>query len=422
MNIVIVTLGSRGDVQPYIALGLGFKADGHAVTLATHVEFESLIVEYGLDFFAIAGNPGEVVASREGQDWIASGRNPFKFVRRLKRLAEPLMERSLTDIWNACQNADAIIFSPLGFPSYFVAKKLGIPSFGAYLQPLVRSRALPAVAPPAGLNFGPAYNLLSHVVLEQMLWQIGRSVTNRWLQQELHLPPAPLWGPYRQFYRQEHPVLFGFSPRVVPRPPDWSKVMHITGYWFLDHPVDWQPPPDLLDFLESGPPPVYIGFGSMSNRDPAATTDLVLQALARTGQRGVLLTGWGGLSNPDLPDHVFKIESVPHDWLFPQMAAVVHHGGAGTTATSLRAGVPSIVVPFFADQPTWAQRVHALGVGPKPILRSRLTADRLTTAIRTATSDHAMQQRAATLGQQIRAEKGVERAVSIFRQYIATEY
>jgi UDP:flavonoid glycosyltransferase YjiC (YdhE family) len=189
---------------------------------------------------------------------------------------------------------------------------------------------------------------------------------------------------------------------------------------FLDRPADWQPPSDLGDFLAAGSPPVYIGFGSAISLDPEARTKLVLEALACTGQRGILATGWGGLSNSDLPDSVFQIEAVPHDWLFPQMAAVVHHGGAGTTAAGLRAGVPSIIVPFVGDESFWGQQIANLGVGPSPIPQEQLSVEQLTTAIHTATNDQAMRDRAVTLGQKIREEDGVARTVEAFHCHLSS--
>jgi UDP:flavonoid glycosyltransferase YjiC (YdhE family) len=214
-------------------------------------------------------------------------------------------------------------------------------------------------------------------------------------------------------------MLYCYSPAIAPKPPDWSEQAHVTGYWFLDHPSAWQPPADLVRFLGSGPPPVYIGFGSMVSRKPEQTTRIALDALKQSRQRGVIATGWGALSQSDLPSEVFLIESVPHDWLFPKMAAVVHHGGAGTTGAGLRAGVPSIVVPFGGDQPFWAQRVKALGVGPDPIPRGRLTAARLAHAMRVAVTDEPMRKRAVELGETICAEDGIGNAVRIVSQVIA---
>jgi sterol 3beta-glucosyltransferase len=196
----------------------------------------------------------------------------------------------------------------------------------------------------------------------------------------------------------------------------WSEHARVTGYWFLDHPPDWQPPADLVDFLESGPPPIYIGFGSLKSRGAEKAGRIVLDALRQSGHRGVIAIGGGGLSESDLPDEVFAVGSVPHDWLFPRMAAVVHHGGAGTTGAELRAGVPSVIVPVTNDQPFWGRRVRALGVGPAPIPRRRLTADRLARAICIAVTDESIRKRGAELGETIRAEDGVGNAVRIVNQ------
>jgi sterol 3beta-glucosyltransferase len=221
------------------------------------------------------------------------------------------------------------------------------------------------------------------------------------------------------------PVLYGYSQHVLPRPHDWAARYEVTGYWLLDAAGGWEPPAELVQFLEAGPPPVYIGFGSMGSKDPAAAGRLAIEALARSGQRGILAAGWGGMQATELPATVHLISSVPHSWLFPRMAAVVHHGGAGTTAAGLRAGVPSVLVPFMGDQPFWGRRVATLGVGPTPIPRKRLTAERLATAIGEAVSNAAMRQRASDLGQVLRAEDGIGRAVEIidrFCQHLTTAH
>ena len=251
---------------------------------------------------------------------------------------------------------------------------------------------------------------------QQMMWQTTRGADNKARADILKMQPAPFLGPFSTLNGQGQIILNGYSPQVIPLAKDWADYIHVTGYWFLDPPQGWEPPIDLVHFLQAGPPPVYIGFGSMPSRKPEEAANLVLQALARSGQRGVLSAGWGGLKNDDLPKTVCMVGSLPHSWLFPQMAAVVHHGGAGTTAAGLSAGVPSIVTPFFGDQPFWAQRVYELGVGPKPIARKALSVERLAEAIRSAVTDTAMREKAADLGKRIRAENGVARAVEVIEQ------
>jgi sterol 3beta-glucosyltransferase len=214
--------------------------------------------------------------------------------------------------------------------------------------------------------------------------------------------------------------LYAYSPVVLPTPADWDRSSVAAGYWFLDRPRSWEPSASLRAFLIAGPPPVYVGFGSMPSQDAARTTRIVLAALERTGQRGVLATGWGGLAAADLPPSVYLLAEAPHDWLFPQMAAVVHHGGAGTTAAALRAGVPTVICPFFGDQPFWGRRVATLGAGPPPIPQRRLTVDALSAAVRTAVSDPAIRERAAAVGAAIRAEDGVYNAIAAIEAHVAT--
>jgi sterol 3beta-glucosyltransferase len=190
----------------------------------------------------------------------------------------------------------------------------------------------------------------------------------------------------------------------------------MNGYWFLDQPNDWQPSVELQAFLDAGDPPVYVGFGSMAGRKPQRLAQIVIEALQAANVRGVIATGWGGLDANDLPETIFKIDQAPHDWLFPRMAAVAHHGGAGTTAAGLRAGRPTVICSFIADQPFWGARVYALGVGPKHIPQKQLTVEKLAAAIREATTNPAMRQRAADLGEQIRAEDGVADTVALIER------
>ncbi|MEO8356223.1 MAG: nucleotide disphospho-sugar-binding domain-containing protein, partial [Chloroflexota bacterium] len=173
-------------------------------------------------------------------------------------------------------------------------------------------------------------------------------------------------------------------------------------------------------FIEAGSPPVFIGFGSMPIKNPHRTTNIILEALKQTGQRGILHMGWGGLGNQSLPDNVFIIDYAPYDWLFSRMAMVIHHGGSGTTAFGLRSGIPSCVVPFVFDQHYWGERIAELGVGPKPIRYKELTVERLREAIRFGVDNSQLQQKAAKLGQKIRTEDGVENALSIFEKMLYT--
>ncbi|MBN1966784.1 MAG: glycosyltransferase family 1 protein [Anaerolineae bacterium] len=420
MNIVVITVGSRGDVQPYLALSLGLTRAGHTVTLATHSSYREWIAGYGLAFAPIEGDPRAMIEDGLAQSWMESGRNGLEFVRQFRELMGAVLTQAVLDAWRAAKGADFLVASSLGsFAVVPIAEKEGIPWLPVYLQPVHPTTAFPGSTFPTGIKLGGPFNLLTGVVGSQMFWQVLRPGINRVRTEHMGLPPSPPWGPYYVLELQGYPTLYAYSPAFLPRPRDWPAHVHVLGYLFLDEPQDWQPPDDLAAFLAAGPPPVYVGFGSMATRDPAATTQIVLDALAQAGQRGVLLTGWAGIADVTLPETVHRLESAPHDWLFPRMAAVVHHCGAGTTAAGLRAGVPTVGVPFFGDQSFWADRIVAAGVGPESIPRAGLTAGRLAYAIRVATTHEPLRERAAALGQAIRAEDGVGRVVAFIERFAA---
>jgi sterol 3beta-glucosyltransferase len=266
------------------------------------------------------------------------------------------------------------------------------------------------------LKLGRWYNKFSHAILHKGYHQYD-DVINEFRQEVLGLSEYPKsTTPIQMADGSPIPVLHAHSKYVWPRPADWPETVFITGYWFLDPQDDWVPPEDLAAFLEAGDAPVYIGFGSMAGRDPEKKANIIIEALQKTNLRGVIATGWGGLDAGKLPDTIFKIDKVPHSWLFPRVAAVVHHGGAGTTAAGLRAGCHTVICPFTVDQPLWGARVHALGVGSEPIPQKKLTADNLAEALRQVTSDPLIREKAEILGEKIRAEGGIANAIAIIEQ------
>jgi sterol 3beta-glucosyltransferase len=415
MQILAIALGSQGDVQPYVALGKGLQAAGHRVRVMTHINFERLVTDRGLEFYPVKGNIQEIVESPEMRALLEKG-NFLAINKHTSKLARSVAIDWMQAGLAACQDVDLIVVGVGGLNiAVSLAEKLHIPLLPAFLFPFTPTRSFPGILFPQSLGkLGGTFNWLSHLLLQQIMWQGFRTADRLARLQVLNLPATSFWGPYKSAVMQRYPTVYGFSPSVIPKPADWQNT-EIVGDWFLDA-SDWTPPADLVEFLQTGSPPVYIGFGSMGSRKPEETADLVLQAINRTGQRAILQAGWGGLSKADVPDNVLMVNSVPHAWLFPRMAAVVHHGGAGTTAAGLRAGVPSIVIPFFGDQPFWGQRVADLGVGTAPIPRKQLTVEKLAQAIDRAVTDPVMQQRAADLGIKIRAENGIGRVVSIVRE------
>ncbi|PSB08826.1 glycosyltransferase [Pleurocapsa sp. CCALA 161] len=416
MKISLLTIGTRGDVQPFIALGLGLQETGYQVEIVTHAIFESWIRSYGFNFAVIEGDPQEFIASEEGKKILESGKNPLEFVRLFAESISPFVDSLMTDIWRVCQSTDIIIAHSILFWTYDLAKKLDIPYCLASFTPLTATFDYPVAL--ANKSLGSLFNYLSYPVASFVLWQIFRNPVNQYLKTNLGLSPRSIWRSPLIEIKQNSSILYAYSSSVLPRGKNWSDNIYITGYWFLESKQDWTIPQDLIDFLNNGSPPVYVGFGSMSDRDPLATMEIVLAALAKTNQRGIIATGWGGIDDLNLPSSVFKIDSIPHDWLFPQCAAVVHHGGAGTTAAGMKAGVPSIIVPFFSDQPFWGYRIFDLGVGTEPILRSQLTVNKLTAAINQAIQDGQMQTSAQRVGNQIRSEDGVKKAVTIISSVV----
>lgn len=408
VKVAILTLGTRGDVQPYVALGAGLRAAGYEVTLATGKGFGGLVEGHRFDYVPLAADLFDLMQSAEGR---ASLRSPRAALRVLRQLA-PTYRRVLDQTWEAARGANAIVYHPKVLGGASLAEALGVPGF--------LTIPIPAFSPTAAFphpalpwrDLGPL-NRASYGIVNRLLTLSTQGVFNAWRWEVLGLSPLPLLAAEVRPGAALTTHLYPYSPHVLPTPPDWNERSIATGYWFLDTPAGWRPPPVLANFLAVGPPPVYVGFGSMAGADPSRLTRLVLAALAAAEQRAVLATGWGGLTAADAPAGVFVTESVPHDWLFPQVAAVVHHGGAGTTAAGLRAGKPTVICPFFGDQPFWGRRVHVLGVGPRPIPQRRLTADRLAAAITAAVGDAAMRARAVRLGGLIRAERGVERAVAV---------
>jgi sterol 3beta-glucosyltransferase len=413
MRIAVIAPGSRGDVEPYVALSKGLTQAGHVVRLVTHEDFYALVTSHGVDCWPVEGSVQEVVQGADMRERLAGG----KFMAVMSQMAKEAQQRAVQFGrvgLAACQGMELVLAGVGGvFVGLALAERLGLPLLQAYYIPFTPTRAYPSFLLPKLPRLPGLPNLLSHHLARQSLWQPFRPADGLVRREVLGLPAAPFWGPFDSGCIRNQPILYGYSPSVIPRPSDWDPAIHVTGYWFLDPADDWAPPPALAEFLQAGSPPVYVGFGSMSNRKPEETANLVLEALARTQQRGILLSGWSGLQKSDLPDSVLMVDSVPFSWLFPRVAAVVHHGGAGTTAAGLRAGVPSIVVPFFGDQPYWGQRIAELGVGPAPVPRRKLTVGRLAQAIEQATKDCTMQRRAADLGACIQAEDGIARAVCV---------
>lgn len=429
MNVLILTIGTRGDVQPHIALGVGLSDAGHEVTICTSPRYRALFEHRGPAFAPLSDDIVALVESAEGRAAIEDMSSLFSGLTaatRLLRRHGDVQRDLVRDAWaaTAATEPDVIVYHPKMACGLHFAEKLGIPAVIAPLYPLF----LPTAEYPnlglAPLRLGTSltqmYNRGTHRIVRSVVRGISTRYFSDW-RSEHGLPPIPRGhGILRDSTGRSASFLNAWSEHVAPNPPDWPTGVETIGYWFLDSPDDWTLAPDLAAFLGAGPPPVYIGFGSMASRHPERTTQLVLDAVARSRCRAILASGWGGLTPEDVPDSVFRLEDAPHDWLFPRCAAVIHHGGAGTTAAGLRAGRPTVICPFFGDQPFWGRRVHELGVGPEPVPQKKLTATKLASAIRAATDTPSMCESARDLGRRIREEDGIGRAIQYLTTLVST--
>ncbi len=411
MKILLLTFGSRGDVQPFVALGAALRARGHAVTLCTGQGFEDMITAQGLASVPLSVDIRALIDSPE----VRAAMRSLSGKVRAWRASREMMRRQLDETWEIAhaQRPEIMVYHPKALLAPYLAESLDAVAIPAFLQPaFTATAAFPNPLLPFA-SLGGLGNRLSHRFLQRVM-RLGQAALLRdWRRHRPDRAPPTLRDPF-----DGHPSggeifrLHAHSAHLVPRPEDWPERERVTGYWFTDPDPGWQPPPALAAFLDQGPPPVYVGFGSMPADDSGRMTRLVIRALERTSQRGILAAGWGGLEKTGPTDRIHMLDTAPHAWLFPRCSAVVHHGGAGTTHEALRWGRPSVVCPVFGDQPFWGRRVAALGAGPVPLRQKHLSADALATALATALAPESVS-RAAELGEAIGRETGAENAAAL---------
>ncbi|KAM0718019.1 hypothetical protein Q7P37_006351 [Cladosporium fusiforme] len=412
MRVTCLTIGSRGDVQPYIALCKGLLADGHRPKIATHAEFEPWIRKHGIDFAPVGGNPAELMAL-----CVEHGMFTPKFISETNSKFRGWLDELLVSAWEACQDAEVLIESPSAMAGIHISEALGIPYFRAFTMPWTKTRAYPHAFAPLQSKMGGTYNAYTYMVFNNVFWQLTARQINSWRRRTLGIRSTS----NNLMKQNEVPFLYNFSPNVVAPPLDFSAWVHITGYWFLDEANDWTPPADLLAFINKARKDdkklVYIGFGSVVVSDSKAMTQNIVDAVLKADVRCILSKGWSDRldakepNKPEvpLPASIFQIASAPHDWLFKQIDAAVHHGGAGTTGASLRAGIPTIIKPFFGDQFFFSTRVEDIGVG---LAIPHITPNALGKALWIATHDARIRSKAAALGERIRSENGVQTAIN----------
>jgi sterol 3beta-glucosyltransferase len=403
LRITCLTIGSRGDVQPYIALCKGFIAEGHKPRIATHSEFKGWIEGHGIEFAPVAGDPAELM-----RICVENGMFTYSFLKEASSTFRGWIDELLSSAWEACQGSDILIESPSAIAGIHVAEALQIPYFRAFTMPWTRTRAYPHAFVVPEHKMGGAYNYITYVMFDNVFWKAIAGQVNRWRKKELGLSRTNL----EKMQPNKVPFLYNFSPSVVVPPLDYSDWIRVTGYWFLDEGQNFQPPKVLTDFIakarKDGKKLVYIGFGSIVVSDSAALTKTIVKSVLKADVRCILSKGWSDrldkkdASEPEivLPDEILQIKSAPHDWLFTQVDAAAHHGGAGTTGASLRAGLPTIIKPFFGDQFFFGSRVEDLGVG---IYLRKLNVSVFSRALWEAVHSERMVVKAKVLGEQIRS-------------------
>ena len=410
-RIVIAAFGTRGDALPLTDIGCRLQEAGHEVTMAAPTEFADLISGCGL-----TSHPLDVEFGIDAEDLAEA--NPLKLAwkaispKGMRATGESLLA-ALHDV-----PADALLLSPFAeLAGHPLAEARGIPSVGVRMQPLSTT----ATHPPAILGAWSAGSVLNRAAGRRATALFDRvyGKTINGFREQLGLPAMSARTERQRRTRTQWPILHGFSPTVVPRPEDWRPGLEVVGYWWPRRAIGWRPPDDVVSFLESGAPPVFLGFGSvfLAKDEAARVSDLVLDALRKLGVRGVVQAGWAGLDAAD--DGILSVGELPHDWLFGKVAAVVHACGAGTTGAGLRAGLPAVAIPEpGGDQPFWARRLRELGVSAATLSRRKLTADRLAAAIDAALSDPSHRTHAERLASAVAAEDGAGQVVTAVEKLV----
>ncbi|KAI0147236.1 glycosyltransferase family 1 protein [Xylariaceae sp. FL1272] len=441
LNIVIMVIGSRGDAQPFLKIGKVLKEEyGHRVRIATHPAFREFVEkDSGLEFFSVGGDPSELMAFMVKNPGMIPKLETVKAGDISRRRAA--MAEMFDGFWRACINAtdnekdehnlrmmgdknpfvaDAIIANPPSFAHVHCAEALGIPLHMMFTFPYTPTQAFPhPLANIKNSNVDPGYtNFISYPLVEMMVWQGLGDLVNDFRIKTLDLEPVhTLWAP-GSMYRLHVPFTYLWSPALVPKPEDWGSEIDISGFVFLDLASSFKPPQSLMDFIDAGEQPIYIGFGSIVVDDADQFTDMIFEAISRAGVRALVSKGWGGLGQDNVPENVYMLENTPHDWLFPKVKACVIHGGAGTTAIALKCGKPTMVVPFFGDQNFWGAMIARAKAGPEPIPYKQLNVENLTDGIKYCLTDEALEA-VKKLAQSIDAEgDGAQNAVRAFHRHL----
>ncbi len=407
MKFIVVTYGTEGDARPFAALCHGLMAAGHEARLLADAATLGSAQALDVPTTPLAGDIRGTLNDPATVGDVAKGGGFGDTARVLAKIADQNAESWLRTIIEVGVGCDAILVAGLAaFVGFSAAEYLGIKSIGSGMIPITPTAAFPSPFLPS--KWVPRLlNRASHRFVNAMLWKAFRAKTNA-ARATFKLPP-------RKAVWTGIPMVYGVSPNLLPTPIDWPINVHLCGQWLAPNPA-WMPPPALANFLAAGEAPIYIGFGSMTGFDSSRLLNALIQAM--DGRRALFHPGWSGIDPKPLPDNFFTIGDTPHDWLFPRVAAVIHHGGSGTSHSAARAGVPSIVSPFAGDQFFWAERLRLAGVAPAAVDIRRPGAEAFASALDFAATEQ-VRNRARVLGEKMRAENGVLDAVMALERIVA---
>lgn len=408
----MVTIGSAGDVRPFILLGKALKKRGHSITIASFYSFSEDIHEAGLSFFSLSGDAESFIS-----DIMSPDTNAVTYLPRVFKNLHSIVPDMLHDLEESCRNADAMICNFFGSVYYSIAEKFDIPCVQTHFYPMDQTSSVP-ISSVRNQSLGPAFNKSSYKFGYYAIGTLEKILLSEWRKESNITNPKVSVNPMHRIGNHQIPVIYAISPAVFPRPSEWPSWIHMSGFWFDPEPCSWEPPQSLQDFLSEGEPPVYIGFGSMRAGNMNKLLTMLLRAVRAAGLRAVIcgnLAKWYNSSGR----RVYFAKSIPHDWLFPRMKAVIHHGGAGTTSAGLRWGCPSWILPFAGDQPFWGAQVYRIGCGPKPLPRENVSVRKLTQGLIDLTTRSEYKKNAASIAARLSKESGTETAADLAERLIS---
>ncbi|MCB0502698.1 MAG: glycosyltransferase family 1 protein [Bacteroidetes bacterium] len=423
-KITILTIGTSGDVHPFIALGIGLKKAGFEVKIATNADFKSLVEDHGLKFSEIVGNVGASMKTEQVKKSIDEGGKSREFFNSLIDEAAPLFEQALMEFKSACEDAEIVVSSALTLHvANYLTDYFDVPLIFCSVNPAGPTAEFHHILadPPIGPKvMHSAYNKTTHKILTQIIW--------RYVKAELE----PAWNklmpevkfsqldPLEKAFQKKLPlILMAYSPAILPKPKDWSVLQHVTGYWWLPSLEKYAPEPSLVDFVNEGEPPVYAGFGSMANEKDNMLSKIVIPAIKSLGQRAVILDDGSDLSEFQNDKDLYFIKRTDLNWLFPKMKAVAHHGGVGTTGISIQAGTPTLIVSFIPDQRFWGWQLSQIGAMPKPIPKKSITYQNFHDSLEELLKNESYKTKTLELSVEMKKEKGVDTAVETIINYLA---